>query len=85
MKNLKEGLLKYETILTAQMYLRIFKKTTRLSKYLKNYLRNTIDQNVLESMLLMNVEKDILNKIDSEDIINKLGARSPVFGRMLLF
>lgn len=67
------------------MYLRIFKKTTRLSKYLKNYLRNTIDQNVLESMLLMNVEKDILNKIDSEDIINKLGARSPVFGRMLLF
>ncbi|CAI6370655.1 unnamed protein product [Macrosiphum euphorbiae] len=28
--------------------------------------------------------ENILNKIDSEDIINKLGARSPVFGRMLL-
>jgi len=33
----------------------------------------------------MNVKKDILNKIDSKDIINKLGARRPVFGRMLLF
>jgi hypothetical protein len=33
----------------------------------------------------MNVEKDILKKIDSEHIINKLGARSPVFGGILLF
>jgi hypothetical protein len=36
-------------------------------------------------MLLINVEKNIFKKIDSEHIINKLGARSPVFGRMLLF
>jgi len=54
-------------------------------KFVKNYLRNTIGQNVLESMMLMNVEKSLLNKIDSEDIINKLGAKSSVFGRMLLF
>jgi len=32
---LKAGLCKYETILTAQMYLRIFEKTTPLSKYLQ--------------------------------------------------
>lgn len=41
-KNLKEGLLKYETILTAQMYLRIFKKTTPLSKYLQGHGVNII-------------------------------------------
>jgi hypothetical protein len=52
-------------------------------KFVKNYLRNTIDQNVLESMLLMNVEKDILKKIDSERIINKLGVKNLVFGKML--
>lgn len=40
-KNLKEGLLKYETILTAQMYLGIFKKTT-LSKYLQEHGVNII-------------------------------------------
>jgi len=33
----------------------------------------------------MNVEKDILNKIDFEDIINKLGARRPVFGSSGVF
>jgi hypothetical protein len=54
-------------------------------KFVKNYLRYTIGQNVIENMLLMNVEKDILKKIDSEHIINKLGTRIPVFGRMLLF
>lgn len=33
---LKEGSCKYETILTAQMYLKIFEKTTPLSKYLQD-------------------------------------------------
>jgi len=32
-----EGLCKYETILTAQIYLRIFQKTTPLSKYLQGH------------------------------------------------
>lgn len=31
----------------------------------------------LESLLLSNVKKDILNKVDSEEIINSLGTRSP--------
>jgi len=54
--------------------------------YIKsNFRTNTIGHNVSESMLLMNVEKDIHNKMDSENIINKLGANILVFGRMLLF
>ena len=53
-------------------------------KFVNNYLRNTIGQNVLESLLLMNVENIFLNKIDSEEIINSLGTRNPVFGKMLL-
>lgn len=34
---LKEGLCKYETVLTAQMYFKIFQKTTPLSKYLQGH------------------------------------------------
>lgn len=34
---LKEGLCKYETVLTAEIYLRIFQKTTSLSKYLQGH------------------------------------------------
>ncbi|XP_029346104.1 uncharacterized protein LOC115034206 [Acyrthosiphon pisum] len=74
----------YKFMLTLSITQVESERTFSKLKFVKNYLRNTIGQNVLESMLLMNVEKDILNKIDSEDIINKLGARSPVFGRMLL-
>ena len=38
-------------------------------KYIKNYLRNTLSQDILESLMLMNVEKDLLNTIDSNDVI----------------
>lgn len=34
--------------------------------------------------MLMNVEKDILNKIDLQDIINKLGTKSSILSKMLL-
>lgn len=34
-RGFKEGLLKYETVLTAQIFLRIFEQTTPLSKYLQ--------------------------------------------------
>lgn len=37
-----EGLCKYDTVLTAQTYLRIFSKTTPLSKYLQGYGVNLV-------------------------------------------
>jgi len=53
-------------------------------KYIKNYLRNTLSQDILESFMLMNVEKDLLNTIDSNDVINKLAARNSTFKNLLL-
>lgn len=54
-------------------------------KYIKNYLRNTLGQDILESLKLMNVEKDLLSTIDSNDVINKLAARNSTFKNLLSF
>ena len=54
-------------------------------KYIKNYLRNTLGQDILESFTLMNVEKDLLSTIDSNDVINKLAARNSTFKNLLSF
>jgi hypothetical protein len=54
-------------------------------KYIKNYLRNTLGQDILESFMLMNVEKNLLNSIDSNDVINKLAARNSTFKNLLSF
>jgi hypothetical protein len=54
-------------------------------KYIKNYLRNTSGQDIIESFMLMNVEKDLLSTIDSNDVINKLAARNSTFKNLLSF
>lgn len=54
-------------------------------KYIKNFLRNTLGQDILESLMLMNVEKDLLSTIDSNDVINKLAARNSTFKNLLSF
>ncbi|KAL4103469.1 hypothetical protein QTP88_018845 [Uroleucon formosanum] len=54
-------------------------------KYIKNYLRNTLGQGILEIFMLMNVEKDLLSTIDSNDVINKLAARNSTFKNLLSF
>jgi len=75
----------YKFMLTLSITQVECERTFSKLKFVKNCLRNTIGYNVLEIIMLMNVEKCLLNKIDSKNIINKLRAQSPVFGRMLLF
>ncbi|KAL4126118.1 hypothetical protein QTP88_010347 [Uroleucon formosanum] len=41
-------------------------------KYIKNYLRNSITQDHLESFILMSVEKDILTSISTDSVIDKV-------------
>lgn len=50
-------------------------------------LRNTytIGQNIIDSLFLMNVEKSIFNKINSEEVINILETKTSFFDEMLLF
>ena len=54
-------------------------------KYIKNYLRNTLGQDILESLILINIEKDLLNTIDSNYVINKLAARNSTFKKLISF
>ena len=52
-----EGLCKYETILTAQIYLRIFNKTTPLSKYLQGYGINLVSAHQMVTQTLNDLKK----------------------------
>ncbi|KAF0697077.1 zinc finger MYM-type protein 1-like, partial [Aphis craccivora] len=52
-----EGLCKYETILTSQIYLRIFNKTTPLSKYLQGYGVNLVSAHQMVTQTLNDLKK----------------------------
>jgi len=66
-----QGLCKYETILTAQIYLRIFLKTTPLSKYLQGHgvnmmtyfqmVQSTLEELKLDTRDFSNVMKAVDN------------------------
>jgi hypothetical protein len=54
---LRAGLYKYETIITAQMYLRIFEKTTPLSKYLQGIGINKLTAYLMVTQILQDLRK----------------------------
>ena len=56
-----EGLLKYETVLTAQIYLRIFQETTPLSKYLQ-----TVGMDILTAQGFVETVEDKLKKFNRD-------------------
>lgn len=55
-KGFIEGLLKYETVLTAQLFLRIFELTSPLSKYLQTRGMDIITAQLLKRLYLMNIK-----------------------------
>ena len=44
-------------------------------KLVKNYLRSTMSQDRLSSLVLMSVESEVLDKIDMSDIIEEFAAK----------
>jgi len=50
------------------------RRYSKLKYVKKNYLRNWLGQEILESSTLMNVKKDLLNTFYSNDAIKKLVA-----------
>jgi len=52
-------------------------------KLIKTRLRTTVNEERLESLLMLSVEKDV--QIDYEEIINRFGQSSTVLQRALLF
>nr|XP_047140987.1 uncharacterized protein LOC101238791 [Hydra vulgaris] len=66
-KGFKEGLLKYDTILTAQIFLRVFQLTTPLSKYLQ-----TVNMDILVAYNMVPKTIDTLKKyLEEFDIVLK--------------
>lgn len=52
-------------------------------KIIKNRLRNRLGQDLLECFMMMSCEKDILMKLDENQIIDKVAARSSLLTRLL--
>lgn len=53
-------------------------------KFIKNRLRSSISQENLEAFMLMSVEKDILNEIDSNEIIDIVAQQSKLLKSKLM-
>lgn len=54
-------------------------------KYLKNYLRNSMIQDHIESFIFLSVEKDILVSISSDNIIDRVALNSKLLIRLLIY
>lgn len=52
-------------------------------KYILNRLRNCLSQNKLEAFLLMSCEKDVLNNIPNDKIIDIMKDRSKLYNKLL--
>ena len=50
------------------------KKSFSTLKRIKNYLRNSMGQNRLSSLSIINIEKDLVKNIQTRDIIDKFAA-----------
>jgi len=61
-----------------------FTKFSKL-KYIKTYLRSTLSQDLLESFMLMSIEKELLVKIDSDQIIDKVASKSKSLTKLLMY
>lgn len=54
-------------------------------RFIKNRLRSTISQERLSSFMLMSIEKDILEEISSDQIIDLVAAKSKLLTKKLIF
>lgn len=54
-------------------------------KYIKNYLRNSMTQEHLESFILLSIEKDIMNSISTDTIIDKVALNSDSLKKLLMY
>ena len=53
-------------------------------KYILNRLRNLLSQSSLESFMLMACEKDLLNRINNDDIVDVLASTSDTMKKLLV-
>lgn len=75
----------YQFILTLPVTQVSCERSFSILKFIKNRLRNSLSDDHLESFMIMNIEKDILYKLDNEDIINQLAASSNLLQKCLMY
>jgi hypothetical protein len=92
-----ESLLKYETILTAQIFLRIFEHTSPLSKYLQTagldilsaHIMVASTQDMLKRLrrdfesVKQAAEKAIVRALDSDSVMDRLAEKTELLKKLL--
>lgn len=73
----------YETLLTISFIQVSCERSFSKLKIIKTRLRSLIDQDLLESLILVNSEADIISEWNYNDIINKLTSTSNEMKRLL--
>ncbi|KAL4143307.1 hypothetical protein QTP88_005653 [Uroleucon formosanum] len=73
----------YSHLTIAYQYLLTFpctqiacERSFSILKYLKNRLRNTLNESKLEAFMIMSIEKDTLFNINNDEVIDRLKAKS---------
>ena len=75
--------LAYKVALTLSVSQVACEKTFSKLKYVKNPWRNQLGDDHLDSLLMMNVERDILSKVSNNDVISEMAASSTEMRRLL--
>ncbi|KAJ3645913.1 hypothetical protein Zmor_023532 [Zophobas morio] len=75
----------YQYLLTLPITQVECERSFSVLKYIKNRLRNRLTDDRLESFVIMNVEKSILNTVDNEEVINSLAAESSLLKKALIY
>nr|XP_047135672.1 uncharacterized protein LOC105847622 [Hydra vulgaris] len=74
----------YKYLLTLSVTQVSCERSFSILKYIKNRLRSTMSQENLDAFMLMAVEKDLLNSIDSDDVINLVAKKSNLLFEKLM-
>lgn len=75
----------YHYLLTLPISQVSCERSFSILKYIKSRLRNRLSNERVESFIMMNVEKAILNKINNEDIITALANTSTTLKKALMY
>jgi len=76
--------LAYKFILTLYVSQVACERSFSKLKTIKTRLRNSLSQNNLEACMMMSIEKDILTKVDNEEVKNLLGSSNVTMSKLLL-
>lgn len=75
----------YQYLLTLPITQVACERSFSILKYIKNRLRNRLSHEKLDSFMLMAIEKELLQQIDNEAVINRIAAGSNLMKKALMY